>query len=270
MLREALGRYYVDAFGMSVICLRIGSFQPRPAGSASSRRGSATGTRPSWCGGGSRPTSPSASSTASPATPGPTGTSPTPGSCWATPRRTTPSYARKSWPAGPEAGAGTVAGGCSEPAQGPRPAPDAALALQALLQAYDLANRLAIDTVYAQFSPTLDDFYAEDLRLVFPAQRLPGGGTPGDRAHPHRARPGAEVGAAKGPLSTGAGCARPGRSPGGARCGCARGRSAGADRLPVPGAGGDGPGRDATPARRATVRSGAATQALPEWAARSA
>jgi hypothetical protein len=28
---------------------------------------------------------------------------------------------------------------------------------------------LAIDAVYAQFSPTLDDFYAEDLRIVFPA-----------------------------------------------------------------------------------------------------
>jgi nucleoside-diphosphate-sugar epimerase len=27
---EALGRYYVDAFGLSVICLRIGSFQTRP------------------------------------------------------------------------------------------------------------------------------------------------------------------------------------------------------------------------------------------------
>lgn len=27
---EALGRYYVDAFGLSVICLRIGSFQPKP------------------------------------------------------------------------------------------------------------------------------------------------------------------------------------------------------------------------------------------------
>jgi nucleoside-diphosphate-sugar epimerase len=27
---EAVGRYYVDAFGMSVICLRIGSFQARP------------------------------------------------------------------------------------------------------------------------------------------------------------------------------------------------------------------------------------------------
>src|SRR5262249_38070172 len=39
--------------------------------------------------------------------------------------------------------------------------------LRALLRAYDLANRLAIDTVYAQFSPTLDDFYAEDLGLAF-------------------------------------------------------------------------------------------------------
>jgi nucleoside-diphosphate-sugar epimerase len=29
---EALGRYYADAFGVSVICLRIGSFQPRPRG----------------------------------------------------------------------------------------------------------------------------------------------------------------------------------------------------------------------------------------------
>jgi uronate dehydrogenase len=29
---EDLGRYYVDQFGMSVICLRIGSFQPKPRG----------------------------------------------------------------------------------------------------------------------------------------------------------------------------------------------------------------------------------------------
>ena len=28
---EALGRYYVDAFGLAVICLRIGSFQPEEA-----------------------------------------------------------------------------------------------------------------------------------------------------------------------------------------------------------------------------------------------
>ena len=61
-----------------------------------------------------------------------------------------------------------MAGGTPEPAPGPGPEPGAARALRALLQAYDLANRLAIDTVYAQFSPTLDDFYAEDLRLVFP------------------------------------------------------------------------------------------------------
>ncbi len=27
---EALGRYYADAHGLSVICLRIGSFQPAP------------------------------------------------------------------------------------------------------------------------------------------------------------------------------------------------------------------------------------------------
>ena len=29
---EDLGRYYLDAFGLSVICLRIGSFQPKPRG----------------------------------------------------------------------------------------------------------------------------------------------------------------------------------------------------------------------------------------------
>ena len=40
--------------------------------------------------------------------------------------------------------------------------------LEALLAAYDHANRLAIDALYAQFSPTLDDFYAEELRIVFP------------------------------------------------------------------------------------------------------
>ncbi|HEX2034396.1 MAG TPA: hypothetical protein VHS99_09445 [Chloroflexota bacterium] len=39
--------------------------------------------------------------------------------------------------------------------------------LQRLLAAYDRENRLAIDAVYAQFSPTLDDFYLEELRLVF-------------------------------------------------------------------------------------------------------
>lgn len=29
---EALGRYYADAHGLSVVCLRIGSFQPQPRG----------------------------------------------------------------------------------------------------------------------------------------------------------------------------------------------------------------------------------------------
>lgn len=29
---EAMGRYYADAHGLSVICLRIGSFQPKPRG----------------------------------------------------------------------------------------------------------------------------------------------------------------------------------------------------------------------------------------------
>jgi hypothetical protein len=42
--------------------------------------------------------------------------------------------------------------------------------LRRLLVEYDRENRLKIDAVYAQFSPTLDDFYAEDLRLVFPAE----------------------------------------------------------------------------------------------------
>jgi hypothetical protein len=43
-------------------------------------------------------------------------------------------------------------------------------ALRRLLLAYDHANRLAIDAVYAQFSPTLDDFYAEALRLELGAE----------------------------------------------------------------------------------------------------
>ena len=48
----------------------------------------------------------------------------------------------------------------------PLPAADE---LRALLDAYDRANRLAIDAVYAQFSPTLDDYYQEELEVVFPA-----------------------------------------------------------------------------------------------------
>ncbi|MBI3970449.1 MAG: hypothetical protein HY332_04090 [Chloroflexi bacterium] len=43
-----------------------------------------------------------------------------------------------------------------------------AASLAHLLDAYDRANRLEIDAVYAQLSPTLDDYYAEELRLVFP------------------------------------------------------------------------------------------------------
>ena len=34
---EALGRMYVERFGLSVVCLRIGSFQPRPARAARAR-----------------------------------------------------------------------------------------------------------------------------------------------------------------------------------------------------------------------------------------
>jgi hypothetical protein len=48
---------------------------------------------------------------------------------------------------------------------------DALRELEDLLAAYDRANRLVIDAVYAQFSPTLDDFYAEELRIEFPDDR---------------------------------------------------------------------------------------------------
>jgi len=47
-----------------------------------------------------------------------------------------------------------------------------------LLEAYDRANRLEIDSVYAQFSPTLDDFYLEELVVIFPAP--PGSSLPDD------------------------------------------------------------------------------------------
>jgi hypothetical protein len=40
--------------------------------------------------------------------------------------------------------------------------------LRRLLDAYDRANRLEIDAVYAQFSPTLDDYYVEELRIDVP------------------------------------------------------------------------------------------------------
>ena len=44
-------------------------------------------------------------------------------------------------------------------------------ALAHLLEEYDRANRLEIDALYAQFSPTLDDYYAEELRIAFPAEQ---------------------------------------------------------------------------------------------------
>ena len=56
--------------------------------------------------------------------------------------------------------------GADAPGPGARAA--AGATLRDLLERYDLANRLAIDVVYAQFSPTLDDFYHEHLALVFP------------------------------------------------------------------------------------------------------
>jgi len=45
------------------------------------------------------------------------------------------------------------------------------------LEEYDRANRLEIDAVYAQFSPTLDDFYLETLHIDFP-DNPPAAGTP--------------------------------------------------------------------------------------------
>ena len=61
-------------------------------------------------------------------------------------------------------------------------APGAAGALRDLLERYDRDNRLAIDTVYAQFSPTLDDFYHEALTVVFPEPA--GAGVPAAEVSP--------------------------------------------------------------------------------------
>ena len=47
-------------------------------------------------------------------------------------------------------------------------------ALRRLLDDYDRDNRLRIDAVYAQFSPTLDEYYAEELRVEFPNLLLSG------------------------------------------------------------------------------------------------
>jgi hypothetical protein len=45
---------------------------------------------------------------------------------------------------------------------------DARAALGALLARYDHDNRVMIDQVYGQLSPTLDDFYDERLVIAFP------------------------------------------------------------------------------------------------------
>jgi hypothetical protein len=58
----------------------------------------------------------------------------------------------------------------------------AAGALRDLLERYDRDNRLAIDAVYAQFSPTLDDFYHEALTVDFPDRGE--GGDPGPEVSP--------------------------------------------------------------------------------------
>ena len=52
---------------------------------------------------------------------------------------------------------------------------DARAALRAILDQYDHDNRVMIDQVYGQLSPTLDDFYDERLTVAFPKGR-PGPG----------------------------------------------------------------------------------------------
>jgi len=75
----ALARYYVDAFGMSIHCLRIarssGEVRPKDGACDPSRRGSVRGIWPNSCGDVSSPICPSGSSTESPTTPGSTGIS---------------------------------------------------------------------------------------------------------------------------------------------------------------------------------------------------
>ena len=44
-------------------------------------------------------------------------------------------------------------------------------ALRAILDRYDHDNRVMIDQVYGQLSPTLDDFYDERLTIAFPKGR---------------------------------------------------------------------------------------------------
>lgn len=52
----------------------------------------------------------------------------------------------------------------------------AAHRVREILDAYDQSNRLMIDQVYGQLSPTLDDFYQERLTVLFP--------DPGDEGAP--------------------------------------------------------------------------------------
>lgn len=44
--------------------------------------------------------------------------------------------------------------------------------LRALLDRYDHDNRVMVDQVYGQLSPTLDDFYDERLTIAFPRGRV--------------------------------------------------------------------------------------------------
>lgn len=45
---------------------------------------------------------------------------------------------------------------------------DARVTLRVILDQYDHDNRVMIDQVYGQLSPTLDDFYDERLTIAFP------------------------------------------------------------------------------------------------------
>ena len=266
---EALGRYYVDAFGMSVICLRIGSFQPRPRGERQlatwiSHRDTAQlvwrgieadlpfgvfygisgNTRAYWDIANARELLGYA------------------------PEDDAETYARevlagraRSW------AAGAVAGGTPEPAPGPGPEPGA-------------ARRPAGPA--AGVRPGQPAGHRHGLRpvLAYPGRLLRGGPAPGlppgtgdSRAEVRpeivltRTVPGQEPKSRarpRGPLPSGAGRrAWPGRSPGGAGCGCARGRSAGGRPSPCSWSRrGRTSGRDATPRVRAAVRSGARRHSL--------
>lgn len=48
---------------------------------------------------------------------------------------------------------------------------DARVTLRVILDQYDHDNRVMIDQVYGQLSPTLDDFYDERLMIAFPKGR---------------------------------------------------------------------------------------------------